>query len=221
MVFKLLPVFGRGKEEETLALIQELMKEIETVNNIFRDIVKYWLDDDYDTVYEKAKLIKKAEQKADDINQEIITKLYTGTFLPSTRTELHNLVRNLDKVIDNIWHTVDMFEFTDKKKFREEVKAEFWRLGDKARLSVEKMILVLEDLINDNENIMDHIKEAKDFEQQCDVIKKIILEQLYLGKKEAVTNTLLAQIACNMSSVADSVKVVCNLVLVLKLQKRT
>jgi uncharacterized protein Yka (UPF0111/DUF47 family) len=113
-----------------------------------------------------------------------------------------------------------MFEYTEDKKFKEDVKAEFWKLGDKSRLCVEKMILVLNDLLDNNEGIFDHIKEAKALEHECDQVKKSILSMIYFGKKEAVINSLLANIAMNMSRISDAVKQACNMIVVIKLQRK-
>lgn len=220
MAFKILPIFGRNKEEETLKAVVELMEEIKRANRAFRDCVKLWLDDDYERMIEKVHDIEAFEKEADKINLSIDSKLFGGAFLPGTRTHLHELAEALDDIIDIMMHTAQTFWYMKDKKFPEEIKSSFWKLSEEARKAVDKMVEVLNDLLENKEEIMDHINEAKELEHNCDVLKKEILEKVYFGRKEAVTNTLMINLASMMSEIGDTVEVACRKVAVLRLLRQ-
>lgn len=221
MGFKILPMFGRDQEEETLNSLRDMMKEIMAANNVFRECVKVWLDDDYEKEDELAEDIAKHEKTADEITNKITMQLYSGAFMPGTRSDIHELTEELDDIIDGIYHSSSMFWYMKGKKFPESVKSAFWKLSNEARASVEKMDLIISNLLDNNgEKIMDHIKEAKDLEHSCDMLEKEIEDAVYFSKMDAVTVSLLVKIAHSISSIGDAVEVACKRVTILKLLRR-
>jgi predicted phosphate transport protein (TIGR00153 family) len=220
MTFKIIPLIGKQRKNDTLMLIRDLVEHLDKSNKNFRDALKYWLDDDYDNLALVIQRVKEIENNADDVTEKIIMQLYSGAFALNTRSAVHDLVKAKDKIIDAITKTVSLFWFMQDKKFREEYKSEFWKLGNMVKDSVDRFLLVMNDMLDKNPGLMDHLKEARELERKCDILEHNIMELAYFGKKEAITNTLLARIANSMSGIADAVDTASQKVVVLKLQKR-
>ncbi len=221
MAFKILPLFGRDKEKETVELFRALLAEIVVANESFAACVKGLLDGDFDVVAAKAADVTKHEKNADQIIAKIIFHLYGGAFLPGMRTQLHELAIYIDDVIDNMQNSVNAFGYMRDKKFPEPVKNTYWKLFEESRKSVAQLQTVLEDMFENKESLMDNIKAAKLMEHNCDVLKKEVFDKVMFDKKiEAVTSRLLTDIAGFISSIADSVEDCCDKVIVLKLLRQ-
>lgn len=221
MVFKILPLFGRDKEKETVDLFRSLLSEIVVANESFVACVKALLDEDFKVVAEKASDVTKHEKDADQIISKIILHLYSGAFLPGMRTQLHELAIYTDDVIDNMQNAVNAFGYMKGKKFPEHVKGAYWKLADESRRSVNQLQAVLEDLFENKETIMEDVKAAKLMEHNCDVLKKEIFDKVMFDKKiDAISSRLLTDLATFISSIADSVEDCCDKVTVLKLLRQ-
>ncbi len=221
MAFKILPLFGRDKEKETVELFRSLMGEVILGNEAFVDCTKGLLDGNFDTVAAKALDVSKHEKNADQIIAKIILHLYSGAFLPGMRSQLHELAIFIDDVLDNMQNAANAFGYMRDKKFPEPVKAIFWKLADETRMSVRQLQIVLEGLFENKESIMEDIRVAKLMEHNCDVFKKDVFDNVMFDKKiEPVTNRLLTDIAGFMSSVSDAVEDCCGKVTVLKLLRQ-
>ncbi|MEK6816293.1 MAG: DUF47 family protein [Nanoarchaeota archaeon] len=221
MAFKILPIFGRNQEEDTLNSLRDMMKEIVAANALFRDCVKLWLDNEYPKVSEMSEEIGKHERLADDQRRKIMMQLYSGAFLPGTRSDIHQLTEEIDDIVDGIFHASSKFGYMKGKKFPEEIKATFWKLTNETRDSVDKMNTIIADLLDNNsESIMDHIKEAKEIEHNCDLLVKEIEDAIYFSKMDAMSAFLILKIAGEMASISDAVETACNRVTILKLLRR-
>lgn len=221
MAFKILPLFGRDKEKETVELFRSLMGEIILGNEAFVDCTKGLLDEDYNTVAAKALDVSKHEKNADQIIAKIILHLYSGAFLPGMRSQLHELAIFIDDVIDNMQNAANAFVYMRDKKFPEPVKAVFWKLADESRMSVRQLQIILEDMFENKEAIMEDIKVAKLMEHNCDVLKKEVFDKVMFDKKvEPITNRLLTDIAGFISSISDAVEDCSDKIMVLKLLRQ-
>ncbi|MEA3379019.1 MAG: DUF47 family protein [Nanoarchaeota archaeon] len=220
MGLKILPIFGREKEKDTLEYVKKFGDKLGQAEAVFRDCIKFWLDEDYERLAEYAEKVCKIENEADAINNEITLKMYSGAFLPGTRSHLHELIQSLDDIMDEIQNSVNIFCYMEDKKFKEDLKSAFWKLADETRKCIEKIVQIIEDLLEDKDDIMVHIKEAKQIEHNCDILKRDILDMVYFGKREAVTNILVAEIAKHIAGISDAVEAACQKIIVLKLLKQ-
>ena len=221
MAFKILPLFGRNTEKETVELFRGLLTEIVMANSAFLDCTKGLLDEDFDVVAMKAADVSKHEKNADQIIAKIIFHLYGGAFLPGMRTQLHELAIYIDDVVDNMQNAANAFGYMKDKKFPEAVKNTYWKLVEESRKSVEQLRIIMEDLFENKDSLMEDVKVAKVMEHNCDVLKKEVFDRVMFDKKlEAVTSRLLTDIAGFISSIADSVEDCCDKVIVIKLVRQ-
>lgn len=221
MAFKILPLFGRDKEKETVELFRELLTEVTLGNEALMECIKGMLDDDFDAVEARANDVSKHEKNADQIISKIIFHLYSGAFLPGMRTQLHELAIFIDDVIDNMQNSANAFGYMRDKKFPETVKVVYWKLAEETRMSVNQLRIILEDMFENKETLMEDIKSAKIMEHNCDVFKKEVFDKVMFDKKlEPVTSRLLTDIAGFISSISDAVEDCCDKVVVLKLLRQ-
>ena len=118
MAFKILPIFGRNKEEETINSLKKLMGQVELANKAFQDCTKYWLDDDYENLMDKVKELQKYEKETDSINRKLNLKLFSGAFFPGSRSSIHELSEDINSIVDGIFHSSTMFLYMEDKKFK-------------------------------------------------------------------------------------------------------
>lgn len=221
MAFKILPLFGRDKEKETVELFRSLLAEAKMANAAFIDCSKGLLDEDFDVVAAKAMDVSKHEKNADQIIAKIIFHLYGGAFLPGMRTQLHELAIFIDDVVDDMQNAANAFGYMRDKKFPESVKAIYWKLIEESERSVSQLQTIMEGLFENKESLMDDIKAAKVMEHNCDVLKKEVFDKVMFDKKlEPVTSRLLTDLAGFISAIADSVEDCCDKVIVLKLLRQ-
>ena len=221
MAFKILPLFGRDKEKETVELFRALLAEVSMGSSAFVECSKGLLDDDFDMVAAKAIDVTKHEKNADQIIAKIIFHLYGGAFLPGMRTQLHELAIFIDDVIDNMQNGANAFVYMRDKKFPDQVKVVYWKLIEESAKSVSQLQTIMDDMFENRESLMDSIKVAKIMEHNCDVLKKEVFDKVLFDKKlEPVTSRLLTDLAGFISSIADSVEDCCDKVVVLKLLRQ-
>lgn len=217
MTFKILPVFGRGKEKETVEFYLAFAKLMRKINELFFDTTKAWIDGDFNKVEKMVPEISDLESKSDDIVRTITKHLYTGAFLPGTRGHMHRLSIALDDVIDNMQDTSGMYIFMKKRKFSEDVKNEFWKMVRETENAVTLMAGIVEKLFT-GEEILNDMKKAKELEHSCDIIKKKIFKLALFDKRlDPVTSRLICSTASSMEGITDAVEECCVQVTIVKM----
>lgn len=98
MAFKLMNLFGRSQERDTINLIKQLMKKIIEANTVFVEVKTTFDKKDYANLSKLSNKIGDIEHQADELRRRILTLLCEGAFLPMMRENLHRLVQAMDEI---------------------------------------------------------------------------------------------------------------------------
>ncbi len=123
--------------------------------------------------------IDELESKADEIKQEIRTKVSKSLMLPVDRHDLLEFLKVQDDIINNCEHVGHMLTFK-KMKIKESILAEFEVLLSKimeCANEYEAMIEHVQKLIETSfdkrevEKVIEHVEEVERLEHICDLIQ--------------------------------------------------
>lgn len=116
-LFNVLPIFGRNKENIALEHISRLLdiavKTVEALETYF-DALE---DGKKDILEEKRDVILKYENDADSYVRSIEELLYSGAFLPISRSRIIDFVDNVDNLIDASKDAVSISQNLIERKY--------------------------------------------------------------------------------------------------------
>lgn len=128
--------------------------------------------------------IKDAEHSGDDITRDLIEEL-NGTFItPFDREDIHELISNMDDVVDLINTTSKRIHFYKLASFPEE----FVKIADLIHASNKEIQYVLRNVSNVND-FQKHKKSCStisNFESEVDDIYQSYLSDLFESEKNAI-----------------------------------
>jgi uncharacterized protein len=97
------------KEKEINDLIVKHLDKVLSCLQIALSTVEEYLDDHIDEAKALALKVDRSETEADMILREIMSKLYSGAYLPSLRSDLFHLVQNMDGLANAAEACCDFF----------------------------------------------------------------------------------------------------------------
>jgi predicted phosphate transport protein (TIGR00153 family) len=113
-------LFGQGREKEVRALLQQHLDKVGEVVARARDVLDDYLAGRLDAAKAGAISVDHLETDADGLRRAVGDLLYRGAFLPIFRSDIHELVEQLDRVAGR---AEDMCDFLLGQ--RPEIPAEF------------------------------------------------------------------------------------------------
>lgn len=219
--FKIMPIFGRDKEKETVDLFKKFTKEILDVRQPFLDCIKAFKKDDYKKMHALIEVINTHEHNADKLRREISKMLYSGAFMPAMRSRLFSLTDYIDDVIDHVQDSVDKMIYLKRAKVPEKIKDLYVKMAQEGCLAMEELDVVLNDFFSGSPNVMANIKKANVAEHNLDLLKRDVLQLAIFDKKmDCVVIWLCCDVASLLANVGDSVEACCDNVAVLRLLRR-
>ena len=198
MSFHLLP-----REEEFFDLFVEVAKRTNEAAGKLRDL--------FDVPAERRKpiveAIKRLEHECDQVTHEVVNRLDRTFITPLDREDIHQLISDLDDVMDVIDGTAR--------------RAEIFRLGSAPagiKLLVEavgKITAVNEQAVarlKKGDDVMKFCVEAKSLEEEGDAIYHEALGQLFENEKNAIELVKWKEIYDNLERTLDEAEDVANVV---------
>jgi len=119
------------KEKEINELI---LKHLDTVCSCLQlalDTVKEYLNDRINEAKALARKVDRSETEADVILREIMSKLYSGAYLPSLRSDIFHLVQNIDGIANAAEACCDFF-LDQRPEIPQEMRQHFWRIMERS-----------------------------------------------------------------------------------------
>lgn len=198
-----LHLFAESREEKTLAKIR---KHVETTYETVKSLEKAFEafeKGDEKGLREKYEQVDSLEKKADMLRREIEEELYSGAFLPISRSRILDFAENVDKVADAAEDASKILPFLNK----EHVTEELLRLlegGIGKSLDCLKLLMEGVDEIEDLEAVKKIIKEIRLKEHESDEITYKAQEIVYNQEHDAIVLHLLARLIDLIDKVSDT-----------------
>jgi uncharacterized protein len=119
------------KEKEVNQLI---LKHVDGVSSCFQlalDTVKEYLNDRIEEAKSLALQVDSSETEADMILREIMSKLYSGAYLPSLRSDIFHLLQYMDAIANAAEACCDLF-LDQRPDIPQEMRPHFQRIMEKS-----------------------------------------------------------------------------------------
>jgi predicted phosphate transport protein (TIGR00153 family) len=97
------------KEKEVNKLILKHLDSVFSCLQLARDTVEEYLNDNLEEAKSLALKVDKSETETDSILREIMSRLYSGAYLPSLRSDIFHLIQYLDGVANAAEACCDFF----------------------------------------------------------------------------------------------------------------
>jgi uncharacterized protein len=119
------------KEKEINELILKHLDSVGSCLQLALNTVKKYLNDHIDEAKALALKVDRSETEADMILREIMSKLYSGAYLPSLRSDIFHLVQHMDGIANAAEACCDFF-LDQRPDIPQEMRPHFWRIMEKS-----------------------------------------------------------------------------------------
>lgn len=218
---RILPIFGRNKETETVELFKQMTKEILAVKEPFKEVGKALNKGDFKKLAMFSKVVNDQEHKCDRLRRQISQNLYSGAFMPAMRTRLYDLTDTIDSVIDSVQDAVDRMAYLEHKKTSPKVIGIYIKMIDEACEGISRLSIIIDNLFSGSPELMANIKRANLVEHNLDMLKKDVLDIILFDKKLNPVCVLVSwQVSKFLAEVGDCIERCCDDVSVLRLVRQ-
>jgi predicted phosphate transport protein (TIGR00153 family) len=193
--------------------LQEHFKYIRFGITAWKKAILYYLNEDFANFKKFAIMVDKYEQKADDIKGNIRNHLPKFIFLPIEKSDLLNLLKETDGILDGAKDVIVLMDMRNTK-IPDEMNKEFKELLNRAIEPVETlekvmdmMKIILESSFGGKprEEMKKYIHEIHKLEHESDLIEKKISKQLFNNEElDPISVMHLLKIVDRFGCVADS-----------------
>jgi predicted phosphate transport protein (TIGR00153 family) len=115
------------KEKEINELILKHLDSVWSCLQLALSTVKEYLDDHINEAKALALKVDRTETEADTILREIMSKLYSGAYLPSLRSDIFHLGQHMDGIANAAEACCDVF-LDQRPDIPQEMRPHFWRI---------------------------------------------------------------------------------------------
>lgn len=220
MALKILPVFGRDKEKDTVQWFLKHADIIEKMSAPLQEAVDatFGKKKDFKLVVEKAEEISRLEKKADVARRKTASLLYEGAFLPVMRSRFYDLSGRTDNVADAIKNVANMLHYLEGKKVSDSLVVIFYKLGENAIKAAVLVKPALQALFDNKKELHSLVDKIKSLEEESDTYQKYLFDKIFFDKKmNPVTVQIIGWVGHGLSEVCDEAKRVCDTMILLEI----
>jgi hypothetical protein len=210
------PFFGRDKENQVLVLIRKHMvvanKSVVALSEFFDAVAEC----DKETAKAKLAEIRKQENDADTFVHSIEELLYSGAFLPLSRSRIIVLVERVDDIVDESKDAASIAMHMPDMKYDPVVVQLLKRMTVLGIEATELLLSAYDALQERPEDTKDLLKQIADREAQADQLKGELYTKLY-ELNDPILLFLIAGIAdatAGLTDAAENASDVLNIMLI-------
>ena len=138
---------------------------------LFKQGIKYFLEEQTDEFESRLVSIDITESDADNLRRKIERRLYTETLIPESRGDVLGLLEACDKVLNKTAETLHQFS-VEIPFILPEVKNFYIELTDISVSALEEMVAAVRSYFTDINHVRDHINKVQLYESESDKIRK-------------------------------------------------
>jgi len=202
-------LFKKSKELENK--IDNYLDQVVQGGLLFREGVKYYLSEEFETFEERLNRIDALESDADEGRREIENMLYEHTLLPDARGDVLGIIENTDEVLNVTAETLTQFS-VEQPGFPEEYHKRILDLSEVSISSLDQLVAAIRAYFRDVSRVRDDINKALFYEKEADKIADSIKRQIF--QSETITDFSrklhLRDCVTNIENISDTAEVVCD-----------
>lgn len=201
-IFDKIPFMGESREKKTL---MEVRKHIETTYKVVEELdsmLDAFEKGDYELVKEKQNNVGSLESEADKLRRGIEEDLYSGAFLPISRSRILDFAENVDEIADTAEDASELLIFLGEDEISKELLA---LLRNETRTALDSVGLLIEcvDNIEDLERVRGIIKKIRVKEHESDNIDHQAYGLLYGEERSPRVLHILSKLVDFIGSISD------------------
>jgi hypothetical protein len=200
--FNLIPALTGGREKETLQLIKAHADMTYQVVLEFSEAYDAFRKGDRSIVEEKVKDVCRVESKADDLRRKIEENLYSGAFLPVSRSLVLNFAERVDEVADAAQDAARILVYLKERK----VPSDLLTLIQKEIAASLETAEALRRSVADFSKA-DEVKAKIDYirakEHECDEIEDLAYTRMYDSVTDPILALLLSKLIEYSGNISD------------------
>lgn len=197
-----LPFFGRKKERETISLIKEQIGVVYDTVSQLGGVFSAIETGDESSLAEKRKIIDDLEHHADGIRREIEENLYSGAFLPMSRSEILGFAEQVDEIADVAQDVSHLTFFLDDVKIDDDL-LKLLKEHTEVTLECVRCLKNAIECIDKSEGVKESINRCREGEHNADKIERSAFQLLYKSGHEAKDLILLSKLIELMGQISN------------------
>jgi len=176
---------------------------------LFKQGVKYYLNEQNDEFEKRLASIDRTESDADNLRREIETHLYSETLIPESRGDVLGLLEACDRVLNTTAET--LLQFSVEIPFiMPEVKDYYTELTETSVFALEEMVAAVRSYFTDISKVRDHINKVQLFESEADKIATKLKRKVFRSDIQLSMKIHMRYFALHIDSIADEAEDVCD-----------
>ncbi len=176
---------------------------------LFKQGVKYYLEEETDEFEKRITSIDKTETDADILRREIETKLYSETLIPESRGDVLGILEACDKVLNLTAETLIQFS-VEIPFFLPELKKKYLDLSEASISALEEMVAAVRAYFRDITKVRDHITKVQLYESESDRIAVKIKQKVFRSDISLSQKMHMRYFALHIENIADEAEDLCD-----------
>ncbi len=169
---------------------------------LFRQGVKYYLQNRMDDFEERMKDLDNLESTGDQLRRQIETSLYEHTLIPESRGDVLGLLESTDAVLNTMDETLMQFS-VEIPELIPELHQMYIELAEVSTAAVEAMVLAIRSYFRDLTAVRDHINKVQFYENESDKIARKIKRIVFRKDLRLSHKIHMRYFAYHIENIAD------------------
>ncbi|MDP8206475.1 MAG: DUF47 family protein [Candidatus Electryonea clarkiae] len=200
-----MPFFKTTKVIETQ--IDEFLDTVSQGGLVFKQGVKYYLEDITADFEERISTIGSLESKADDLSRNVEAQLYTQSLIPEHRGDVLRLLESNDNIIDISKHALNQFAI-EQPAIPKEMNADFINLAEASAEATEAAVLATRAFMRNITAVNDHLHKVDYYEKEVDKLSFRMKKHIFSLDIDLALKIHLSSFVRLVELVSDTAQVV-------------
>ncbi len=191
--------------------LEEHARKIKQCIGAFQDAFACHLSEQCVTFEEHRRHVRHLENEADAIKRRIRGHLPKGTLLPVDKFELFRYLRQQDKVLDSVQHSMDWLSYRDDPGIPPSLQEDFLRLVQAASLPINELDGMVVEARNYFKSFQEEqrikvkeiIRRIRRMENDADQLEDALKRRIFNMNLDPVTVYHMTRLAEIIGSIAD------------------
>ncbi len=169
---------------------------------LFRQGVKYYLENRMDDFEARLNDLDNLESHGDQLRRQIETNLYEHTLIPESRGDVLGLLESTDAVLNTMDETLMQFS-VEIPELIPELHQMYIELAEISTAAVEAMVLAIRSYFRDLTAVRDHINKVQFYENESDKIARKIKRIVFRKDLRLSHKIHMRYFAYHIENIAD------------------
>ncbi len=201
-LFNLIPALAGAREKETIQLITEHAEMTYQVVLELKNAFNARERREYDALGGRVDGVSSLESRADDLRRRVEENMYSGAFLPGSRSLILNFVELVDKVADAAQDAARILVLLGDRRVPEDITNLLELELEDGLGTIDILRTCIRDLMDVN-GIRVAIGKIREKEHESDEIADKAYSTLYGNVKDPITVILVSKLITYTGNISD------------------